>query len=185
VPAPVVRRATPADRESILTTVLAAFATDPAFRYFFPTEDSYAEEAPVFIGDLLDQRLAFDTVWIVDDGAAVALWNPPAPNRAALPVALSPATAARIDQFDSVVHDLLPREPHWYLGILATHPDHARQGLGRIAMSEGLGLAGRDGLPSCLETATRVNVDIYEAYGWRVTASAVVAGVTVRVMQNP
>jgi GNAT superfamily N-acetyltransferase len=185
VPSPVVRRATTADREAILATVLAAFVADPAFRYFFPTEESYAEEAPAFIGDLLDQRLVFDTVWLVNDGAAVALWNPPSPSRAALPPALTPATAERIERFDAVVHDLLPHEPHWYLGILATHPDHSGQGLGRIAMSGGLDLARRDGLTSCLETVTDVNVGIYAGYGWRVTASAVVEQIDVRVMQKP
>lgn len=165
--------------------MLAAFVADPAFRYFFPTEASYADEAPAFIGDLLDHRLALDTVWLVNDGAAVALWNPPGPGHAALSPALTPATAERIERFDAVVHDLLPQEPHWYLGILATHPDHAGQGLGRIAMSEGLELARRDGLTSCLETVTDVNVRIYRAYGWHVTASAVVADVSVRIMQKP
>jgi GNAT superfamily N-acetyltransferase len=185
VPSSAVRRATPADRETILETVLAAFVADPAFRYFFPTDESYAEEVPSFVGDLLDRRLVHDTVWIVNEGAAVALWDPPGLSRAELPPELAPSTAERIDRFDAVVHDLLPHEPHWYLGILATHPDHAGQGLGRIAMSEGLDQAHRDGLPSYLETATQVNVGIYEAYGWHVTASAVVSGMTVRVMRNP
>jgi GNAT superfamily N-acetyltransferase len=185
VPAPVARRATAADRETILSTVLAAFVADPAFRYFFPTDDSYADEAPAFIGDLLDQRLASDTVWIVDDGAAVALWNSPGPSRAGLPPGLTSPTAERIKRFDAVVQGMLPRQPHWYLGILATHPDHAGRGLGRVAMSDGLALAREDGLPSCLETVTQVNVAIYERYGWRVTASAVIADVTVRVMQVP
>jgi GNAT superfamily N-acetyltransferase len=185
VPTALVRRATPADRESILSTVLAAFVADPAFRYFFPTDASYAEEAPAFVGNLLDQRLGFDTVWIVNDGAAVALWNPPGPGGAALSSVLSSETAERIHRFDAVVHGLLPRGPHWYLGILATHPHHAGQGLGRIAMAGGLELARRAGLPSCLETVTQLNVGIYERYGWRVTASAVVAEVNVRVMQIP
>jgi GNAT superfamily N-acetyltransferase len=185
VSSPAVRRAASADREAILRTVLAAFVSDPAFRYFFPTDESYADEAPVFIADLVDKRLAADTVWLVNEGQAVAMWNPPGRSQGGLPRALTGATAQRIERFDSVVHDLLPREPHWYLGILATHPDHSGRGLGRVAMAEGLELARRDGLPSCLETATQVNVEIYERYGWRVTASAVVADVTVRILQNP
>lgn len=190
---PAVRLATVDGRERILATVLAAFAADPAFRYFFPSEKSYAEEAPLFVGDLLDQRLAFGTVWVVDDAAAVAMWSPPAPARApattpttaALPRGLSRETAARIGRFDAAVHGLLPREPHWYLGILATRPDCAGRGLGRVAMTPGLERARAEGRSSCLETVTEVNVGIYQRYGWRVTGTTEVAGVPVRVMQNP
>jgi GNAT superfamily N-acetyltransferase len=185
VGSPVVRLATRDDHERILDTVMAAFAGDPAFRYFFPTQASYAEEGPLFVGELLDQRLTFGTVWVVDDAAAVAMWNPPHPARTDLPGALSPETVARINRFDAVVHALLPREPHWYLGILATHPDHAGKGHGRLAMAAGLELARADGLPGYLETVTDVNVGIYERYGWHVTATVEVAGVEVRIMRTP
>jgi GNAT superfamily N-acetyltransferase len=185
VSSPAVRRATAADRDSILATVLAAFVADPAFRYFFPTDASYAVEAPAFIGELLDERLASDTVWIAAEARAVAMWNAPGSSHGDLSPLLGAGTVERIGRFDAVVHGLLPAQPHWYLGILATHPDHAGHGLGRVVMAQGLELARRTGVPSCLETATAVNVGIYERYGWRVTASADVAGVTVRVMQNP
>jgi GNAT superfamily N-acetyltransferase len=182
---PEVRTATVGDRERILATVLAAFVSDPAFRYFFPTEESYADEAPLFVGDLLDQRLGFGTVWVVDDAASVAMWNPPASAEHGLPRALSRRTAARIGRFDTAVRALLPAEPHWYLGILATHPERTGRGLGRLAMAPGLERARVEGRTSCLETVTDVNVRIYQRYGWRVTATTEVAGVTVRVLQNP
>jgi GNAT superfamily N-acetyltransferase len=180
-----VRRATPADRDAILETVLAAFVADPAFRYFFPTDESYAVEAPAFIGELLDQRLASDTVWMAGAAHSVAMWNGPGPSHGDLSPLLARDTAERIRRFDAVVQGLLPAQPHWYLGILATHPDQAGQGLGRLVMAGGLELARRDGVPSCLETATAVNVGIYERYGWRVTASAEIAGLTVRIMHSP
>lgn len=185
MPTPDVRLATPADRERILATVLAAFVADPAFRYFFPSERSYADEAPLFIGDLLDHRLSFGTVWVVDDGAAVAMWNPPGPDHAGLPAGLSAGTAERIDRFDAQVRRLMPTEPHWYLGIAATHPDQAGRGLARLAIEAGLTLARADGRPAYLETVTAVNVGIYERYGWHLVGTTRVEDVEVRVMRTP
>ena len=34
-------RAARADRAAVVATVVAAFAADPAFRYFFPDDDTY------------------------------------------------------------------------------------------------------------------------------------------------
>jgi hypothetical protein len=72
-----VTRATGADRDRVVETVVAAFATDPAFRFFFPDDDTYAEHAGVFAGHLFDKRVDLGTVWIVDGGSAVAMWQPP------------------------------------------------------------------------------------------------------------
>jgi GNAT superfamily N-acetyltransferase len=113
------------------------------------------------------------------------MWNPPGSTETARPRGLARATAARIGRFDQAVHALLPTEPHWYLGILATHPDHAGRGLGRLAMAPGLGRAEAEGRTSCLETVTAVNVGIYERYGWHVTGTTDVAGVQVWVLQHP
>ncbi|MFL6099809.1 MAG: GNAT family N-acetyltransferase [Actinomycetales bacterium] len=185
MPGPDVRVATSADREAIVDTVLAAFVADPAFRYFFPTDASYAEETRLFVGELLDQRLAFGTVWVVEDGAAVSMWNPPGPTHAALPAGLSAETAGRINRFDAQVRDLMPADPHWYLGIVATHPDHGGRGWGRLAMEPGLERSRTDGRPAYLETVTAVNVGIYERYGWRLAATTQVDQIEVRIMRNP
>jgi GNAT superfamily N-acetyltransferase len=183
VPTPAVRLAIAPDRERIVATVQAAFASDPAFRYFFPGDDEYAALAPVFIGQLLDQRLARGTAWVVADGAAVALWS--APGAVEEPVTRLPAdVTARLRTFDAAVHHHLPADPHWYLGMLATHPDHAGQGWGRLAMSAGLARAEQDGRPSYLETVTPVNVRIYQSSGWQVTDTVAVAGLDVSILRH-
>ena len=54
-----------------------------------------------------------------------------------------------------------PSEPHWYLNLLATHPDWQRQGLGSALMDVMFERADADGLPCYLETETPENVAYY------------------------
>ncbi len=163
--------ATPADRDRVVDTVVAAFRADPAFRFFFPDEDTYAEYAAEFTGYLFDRRVPLGTVWMALDGAVAALWDPPA-NVATASAGGAPKLPAdvleRIERYDSAVHGMLPREPHWYLGVLATRPDHAGRRLGRRLMAAGVTTAHADGLPACLETTNPANVELYRREGWEV-----------------
>ncbi len=178
-----VRPAVPADRERVVQTVVAAFATDPAFHHFFPG-DEYAEQAPIFARHLFDQRAPHGGVWVADDAAAVALWNPPGVVPDWPPVEMAPTAVQRMERYDGIVHRLLPTEPHWYLGVLATHPDHAGRRLGRQVMGAGLERAAADGLPAYLETVTSTNVAIYTASGWEVTGKVSVDELDVWVMRH-
>jgi hypothetical protein len=177
------RVATTGDRDRVVATVVAAFAEDPAFRHFFGA--AYAEDAPVFAGNLFDARSAFGTVWVVDDGAAVAMWNPPGTPGVDVTTGLSAGSRERLAAYDAVVHALTSAEPSWYLGVLATHPEHRGKRWGRLVMAPGLARARADRLPAYLETATAANVGIYRASGWSVTDTVSVDGLEVRVMRHP
>jgi GNAT superfamily N-acetyltransferase len=61
-----------------------------------------------------------------------------------------------------------PSEPHWYLNLLATHPDWQRQGLGSALMDVMFERADADGLPCYLETETPENVAYYMHHGFEV-----------------
>jgi GNAT superfamily N-acetyltransferase len=185
-----VTRAGPELADAIVDTVVAAFARDPAFRYFFPDDANYAADAGAYARYLVERRLPGGGVWVVEGGAAVALWDPPhelaTGPRAATPAppGLSATTWARLAEWDAVVAGLRPPTPHWYLGVLATHPDHAGRRLGRAVMAEGLRAAAAAGLPSYLETATDRNVGIYQRCGWTVDRTVTTGGLTVRFMRH-
>ncbi len=165
-------RAAPADRDEVVTTVVAAFIADPAYRYFFPDDDTYKRYATTFTRYLFDKRVGLGSVWIAAGGAVVALWDPPdkpaTGGRPDLPLDV----LARIDRYDATVHPMLPSGPHWYLGVLATHPDRAGRRWGRRVMAAGVTTAHADGLPAYLETTNPSNVDLYEREGWRVVGEA-------------
>jgi ribosomal protein S18 acetylase RimI-like enzyme len=183
-----VRLATEADRARVLETVVAAFVADPAFRHFFADDARYAQEAASFAGALFDQRLRYETVWVADGGAAVSMWNPPAIGAGAaaeqLAFDLPAETVARLARYEDAVHELFPAQPHWYLGVLATHPDHAGRRLGRLVMAAGQERAAADGLPAYLETSSESNVALYERSGWQRAGVTEVDGLTVNVMMR-
>jgi len=209
---PDLRAATVADRETVVNTVVAAFVADPVFRYLFAADDAAAaphsaghpdrtdvsveqardlatgEQVAVFAGALFDLRVEHGTVWLVEDGAAVAMWSPPAPGGHAGhlgPLPLPAGPAQRLAEYDRVVGGLIPAHRHWYLGVLATRPDAAGRGWGRLVMAQGLRAAAADALPAYLETASDSNVELYRRSGWQVAATATVGPLAVRVMAHP
>jgi GNAT superfamily N-acetyltransferase len=184
-----VRIATPADRARVVDTVVAAFDADPAFGFFFPDRATFAEHAATYAGYLFDKRVVQGTVWVVEEGGAAALWDPPSAGDIVGPDAATldlPAhLMARLDDYHDVVHDVLPTTAHWYLGVLATHPTYAGRRLGRTVMAAGLARAAADALPAYLETTNPRNVELYLGAGWEVTASVGVPDLDVWVMRHP
>jgi GNAT superfamily N-acetyltransferase len=85
-------------------------------------------------------------------------------------------------RYHAAVEGLLPSGPHWYLGVLATHPDHTGRRLGRLVMAAGIRAARDAGLPAYLETVTQRNVEIYQRSGWTLVRTVTTDGLTVRVM---
>jgi GNAT superfamily N-acetyltransferase len=170
----------------VVATVVAAFESDPAFRFFFPEASTYPAYAATYAGHLFDQRVPNGSVWVYANGAVAALWDVPT-GGAAHPakVDLPDDVRDRLDQYDTAVHAVLPTYPHWYLGILATRPDHAGRGLGRRLMAAGVTSAHADGLPAVLETMNPSNVELYLRAGWTLHGQTAAGGVpTTWVLVN-
>ncbi|KHL16093.1 UNVERIFIED_CONTAM: acetyltransferase [Mumia flava] len=180
--------ATPSDRTTVLTTIVAAFREDPLIRWFFPDDAAYPTYADAFFGGLFDRRVEHGTIWTID-GAAVAMWAPPGSAEAAgdpvadLAAVVPPDALARLDRYEQVLHPAMPPKPYWYLGVLATHPDHTGQGRARAVMTEGLRRAASDGLPAVLETCNPANLAFYRRAGWEVVAE-VAAPVPTWILQQ-
>lgn len=188
---PTVRRLTAPDRAGALTTVVAAFVADPLVRWWFPDDGTYPELATRFFGVLLDTRLEGGEVWAVCDGdrvEAVSMWVPPGGNLlgpevvcaryGAVVAALPQPSAERIGATDEVIDELLPTEPHWYLGVLATHPQRRGAGLGALACEPVFAAADRAGVAVVLETASAANVGYYTRRGFCVLQQVEIAEAT-------
>ena len=164
-----------------MSTFVAAFTTDPALRFFFPDDTTYPELAARFAGYLFDKRVARGSAYVIDGGSAVSMWDAPGGSGidasqaagAAIPALDLPADAtARLAAYDDAVHELIPSSPHWYLGVLATHPACAGRGWGLSVMRAGLDRAAKDGLPAFLETTNPANVAWYGRAGWEIFGTA-------------
>ena len=169
-------------------SLVAAFAGDPVLRHLFP-DDGYPRHAAAFFGHLFDRRVHRGTVWTIEQGASVAMWDAPGagggPARKVLAAQLPAAAMARIDAYNETVHAALPSPPFWYLGVLGTHPDRAGRRWGRALMATGLRRAAAEGLPAVLETSNPVNVGVYRRAGWTVVSEITAEPLTIWIMQRP
>lgn len=172
---PEINVATPADRARVVASLVAAFTRDPVLRHLFPDETTYPGYAAAFFGHLFDKRVHHRTIWTIEGGASVAIWEPPTTGAGrpddALAAQLPADALARVRAYEDAVHAALPATPFWYLGVLGTHPDHAGRRWGHAVMRAGLRRAEADGLPAVLETSNPANVEVYRRAGWQVVRS--------------
>ena len=176
-----IRRATNDDVRRLSTTAMRAFVDDPVMRWLIPDDEEYHEPGGEVFRGAMTSWVALDEVWCTDDGAAVAAWIPPGRPEAEVeadpPVA--PPPPERVERFKVLVPLMdanTPPGPHWYLQLLATHPDWQRQGLGATLMAPMFDRADAEGLPCYLETETTENVVYYRRHGFDVRSEWDVPG---------
>jgi len=58
-------------------------------------------------------------------------------------------------------------EPHYYLSLLGTHPDHRGKGIGMALLEHDLVLIDAEGLPAYLESSNPANNDRYGGVGFQ------------------
>jgi GNAT superfamily N-acetyltransferase len=158
----------------VVATVAAAFAEDPGWAFIFGEE--YERLVAHFVEAVFDVRVASHNVWVTDDLAAAAMWDSPgkgdaAPGHAERVWARYRAIAGedafeRLVTYNEAVAAASPEDPHWYLGVLATHPQRQRHGLATAVLAPILDEADRLGFACCLETSTADNRRFYERRGF-------------------
>lgn len=167
-----IRRATTAEIHRLSVTAMRAFHDDPVMRWIYPDDEEYFAPGGRVFQDTMPRWLGHDEVWTTDDSVALAVWLKP--GRPELPDALPepppppPDRLARFELLGPVMAENTPPEEHWYLQLLATHPDWQRQGLGAALMAVQFERADAEGLPCYLETETPENVAYYQRYGFEV-----------------
>lgn len=168
-----IRRADESDIPRVARTTSLAFADDPVLRWLFPDDDHYETTHQAVFGSIARRWLATESLWCTDDAVAIAGWVPP--GRPEVEVA---STAPRVEHPQwrlerlAALGELMaantPDEHHWYLNMLATHPDWQRQGLGAALMEVVFEITAADGLPCYLETETAELVGYYRHHGFDV-----------------
>jgi ribosomal protein S18 acetylase RimI-like enzyme len=167
------RRAGPDDVRRLCVTAMRAFVDDPVMRWLFPEDDVFCEPGGEVFRGAMTGWISLGEVWCTDDAVAVAVWIPP--GRPEITVEVDPPVADipadRLERFGIIGECMAthtPADTHWYLQLLATHPDWQRQGLGGALMTPVIERAEAEGLPCYLETETVENVAYYRRYGFEV-----------------
>jgi GNAT superfamily N-acetyltransferase len=175
-PAPVDSRvATKADLDALAETMALAFYADPVWSWAFPDPDRRLEQHRAVWGFAIESALDYGWVRMADAGAA-ALWIPPGKPE------LRPEDARRFEpMLAGLLGDEAPRvldtfarfdrahpadRPHYYLSLLATHPDHRGRGLGMGLLAENLARIDAEGAAAYLESTNPDNHCRYEGVGF-------------------
>ena len=194
---PGARLATAADVAVVCTTLALAFADDPVWGWWaFPDPADRVERLSRYWEPFVRAGLKYDGVWVTADAGAVAVWVPPgvaemdSEDEAAAAATVEELCGDRarllldcFDRFDAA-H---PRaEPHWYLSLLATHPDRRGAGLAMGLVTDRLDLADADHLGAYLESTNDGNLPRYEKAGFRRFGTVdVPQGPTVTTLWRP
>jgi GNAT superfamily N-acetyltransferase len=179
------RRASAADLDAIAGALAAAFLDDPVMHWLVPGERRRSRVVRAFMGLRAKQLLAQDEVWTTGGHEGAALWALPgqwreSPRevwemfRALFPDILRnlPRSLRGLDR----VEKAHPDEPHMYLAVLGTHPDHQGQGVGSRLLAPVLEDCDANQVPAYLESSKRQNIAFYTRFGFRQTGEIQLPG---------
>jgi GNAT superfamily N-acetyltransferase len=176
-PAPVdARTAEAADLPAVAETMAEAFYGDPVWAWAFPDPERRLEQQRALWRFAIESALDYGWVWLTAGCASAALWIPPGKPELRpedeqrlepLLIELLGDGATRVldtfERFDAA-H---PRdEPHYYLSLLATHPDHRGRGVGMGLLADNLARIDAEGAGAFLESSNPVNDRRYERLGF-------------------
>jgi GNAT superfamily N-acetyltransferase len=167
---------TETDADRVIELFALAFYDDPTWGWAFPDPDRRMDHHRIWWGLYTKSALPYGWVWMTEDGGAAALWIPPGEAE------LSDEDEARVDPLlreligshaDEVLTLLKrfdtnrPRHaPHYYLSLLATHPDHCGRGKGMGLLAANLAQIDELGSAAYLESSNRANDHRYERLGF-------------------
>ena len=184
--------ATSEELDSLTETLTLAFRDDPVWSWGFGVEEHGLDGMRAAWRLGLETALDYGSVWETEDHAAVAIWIPPGKPE------LSPEHEERLEPLmrdllavgaDRLLaaferfEDVHPGEPHYYLSLLGTHPNHAGNGWGMGLLADNLAQIDAEGAAAYLESSNPANVPRYERLGFAVfNEFAVSEGISVAQM---
>ena len=170
------RRVTAAEAGDVVEVFTLAFHEDPTWSWAFPNPEARLEHHRGWWSLFMHTAVPYGWVWMTEDGGAASSWIPPGrpelseedeaqvePLLRRLVGAHADDVLTLLDRFDS---NHPSAEPHFFLSLLGTHPDHRGQGKGMGLLAANLARIDRLGMPAYLESSNRANDHRYERLGF-------------------
>jgi GNAT superfamily N-acetyltransferase len=172
-----VRVGTAPDLEGITGALVKAFHDDPVMLHIF--RKGPAKKLRVFFTSDAKRALTKGALYTTAGGSPEggAIWMAPGQWKIGglellgqLPMLWrigmdTPRSLALLTQIEK----LHPEEPHWYLGVLGTAPEHQGKGVGSALIRPILEKCDEEGIPAYLESSKESNIPFYERHGFKVT----------------
>ena len=170
------RRAEAADSALVTSIIAAAFQHDPLWGGAMARPDGRTDHHLLFWRLFVEAALPYRWTWLTKQGEAASIWIPPGEvemtptqEEALLSLAdehLGPAAAGYRELVERFAAAHPHTEPHYYLTLLGTHPDHRGQGIGMALLAHDLAVIDGLHMPAYLESSNPVNDKRYEAVGF-------------------
>jgi ribosomal protein S18 acetylase RimI-like enzyme len=169
---------------AVIRTIVKAFSADPVARWIYPDTEQYLVSFPSFVEVFAGAAFEHESVDLVDDDAAAALWLPPGvhPDEGALSELLErtidvPRKAGVFELF-AEMDRRHPAEPHWYLPMIGVVPEKQGNGYGSLLLDKALKRCDAVGALAYLEASSARSVPLYQRHGFEVLG-------TIRVDSSP
>ena len=173
-----IQKALPEDVPTLAEVSARAFEHDPLTAWLVETgRDAMRMERQMFHAEYRMTK-RYDLIFTDSNRQGVAIWKPPGA-RASFgdriqqiwtmlgTINVSRRACAKVKLFKDI-EKARPREPHYYLSLLAVTPEMQGKGLGSALMQPILDHCNQMGIPAYLETETESNVRFYEKKGFEV-----------------
>ena len=169
-------------RDAVISTITLGFATDPVARWTWPDPAVFLETYPKFAAAFGGRGFDHGTVFQTECGRAAAMWLPPEvyPDSDGIGMAVASSIPeermGEIGMFFGQMEQYHPKEPCWYLPMIAADPAATGQGLGAALMKHALAIVDESKLPAYLESSNPRNISLYERHGFEVMGEIKVDG---------
>jgi GNAT superfamily N-acetyltransferase len=162
----------------VTQTLSLAFLHDPVWGVALARSDGSTDHHAAYWQIYVEGALRYSTVFMTEDASAVSVWIPPGGTDLSdageksieqlVGATLEPAAAQAIfELWERFAANHTDDEPHAYLSLLATHPDHRGHGIGQRLLAENLARWDAERLPAYLESTNPGNDHRYERAGFR------------------
>jgi GNAT superfamily N-acetyltransferase len=161
-------------RSSAISTIVLGFAADPMTRWVWPDSSEYLRIMPRFVNAFGGRAFEHGTAYVTQGARAAALWLPPdvepdgAEMGSIMEEPLRPEIAEDIAAVVKGMDEHHPREPHWYLPLVAADPNWIGQGLGTLLMQHALRRCDEEGVAAYLESSNPRNISFYQRLGFKI-----------------
>lgn len=194
-----VRPARRDDLDELAVVLGRAFDDDPVMEFVFHRRPvAPRAETLMYLFALL--HFDHDGVFVAEDPATGAIiggtvWAPPGHWQVPMyrylphfPKLLKAAGLRGLTKIPilSAMEKHHPRDPHQYLAVIGTDPDHQGKGIGTALLEPMLAHCDETGLPAYLESSKESNVPYYARFGFEVTqAYPIPNGPSIYFMWRP
>jgi GNAT superfamily N-acetyltransferase len=175
-----VERATQADIDRCVATVVLAFSGDPAARWMYADAGMFFANFPRFVRAFGGNAFAHGSAHHIA-GSAAALWLPPevGPDEeqlmALIEGSVAPDRRPVVFEVIEAMGAYHPEVPHWYLPLIGTDPARQSQGYGSALLRHALATCDAEMLPAYLEATSPRNVPFYQRHGFEALGTIQVA----------